>query len=78
MQNLLHTEFPNDYRKIGEGQWLVSASGTARELSDRLERASLHNNHGSAVIMRVTSYWGRASNETWEWLSNKMQAGNGS
>ena len=58
MQEILNKEFPDDHYQLADGQWLVATSGTARALSDRLEKASPNQNHGNAVIMRVASYWG--------------------
>ena len=78
MQELLNKEFPNDHYQLADGQWLVATSGTARALSDRLEKVSPNQNHGDAVIMRVASYWGRAPSDTWEWMYDRVQATNGS
>ena len=78
MRGLLEQEFPGNHHYLAHGQWLVSTTGTARELSDRLDKASPEASHGSAMILRVSSYWGRAATDTWEWMHDRMQASNGS
>lgn len=55
-----HYSLPN-------GEYLVSFSGTSRELSDALEVTEGKN--GTAVIVSVGSYYGRATNDVWEWMS---------
>lgn len=67
------------YRLGGNAGWLVSYRGTSVELSKFLgitgqpegEPPSVY----SILITSVGSYYGRGSNEMWEWLKTRMEAG---
>lgn len=56
--------------------WLVAYNGTSKELTNHLgitgqaegERSPV----GSAIVAPIGSYYGRGSNDMWEWLSLKF------
>ena len=52
--------------------WLVSAEGTAQQLSEKLGVTSGVN--GAAVILEVAAYFGRANPNIWSWLKLKFEA----
>lgn len=68
--------FPNDHLDLGDNEWLISARGTAQEVSNRLGLAP-ENEAGSAIIFSMQSYYGRASTNIWEWIKTKAEEGNG-
>lgn len=51
---------------LDENNWLISFSGTARELSDRLGISD--GERGSGVVTEVASYSGRANPAVWTWI----------
>jgi hypothetical protein len=70
--------FPTDCLAITDTQWLISTKGTAIELTAKLgiydgaepEKPAI----GSAIILLVTSYFGRAPSDVWDWLKAKQEA----
>ena len=36
MNAAMHSPFPDNHLQVGPGEWLVSAPGTAKEISDKL------------------------------------------
>ena len=82
MLGAIEKAFPGNYIQLQRDEWLVSAPGTAREVSDRLGvtvngKVPQPDNIDAAIILSVTSYYGRASNEIWEWLKAKMERPDG-
>ncbi len=71
----LEQTFPNDHLSVAPGQWLVSASGTAVDVSNRLGISDGKN--GSAIVFSMANYFGRASNELWDWVKTKAERPNG-
>ena len=71
----IQAAFPKNYRLTG-GQWLVSANMTAREVSERigLEKGS---SFGSTLVLRISSYYGLHSTDTWDWLKTAMESSDG-
>ena len=67
----LAEKFPGDHILIRPGQWFVVSSGTAVEVSDKLE-VTPGNATGTAVIAGVSGYYGRANNQIWEWIVAKV------
>lgn len=70
LANSLQIAFPSDHLKVGVGQWIVTARGTARELSDGLGISD--GKVGTVMVLMVGAYWGRASNEIWEWMASRQ------
>jgi len=67
--------FPTDHFDLGTGEWLISAKGTAQELSDRLGLTD--NRVGSAIIFSMQSYYGRAPSNIWDWIKTKSEETDG-
>lgn len=57
----------NKALKLPNGEWLVSYTGTSRQLSDELGISD--HESASALVLNFSSYWGRASKDIWEWVS---------
>lgn len=68
---ILEAEFPEDHLQIRPGQWFLVSSGTARQVSDRLQ-VTPGNETGAAVIVSVNGYYGRTSSQIWEWVAAKV------
>jgi hypothetical protein len=75
----LLAEFPDLHLKIGTGQWLVvgAASMTTTEVSHKLRVTDDTNNPpsdfpGAAIVLSVSNYYGRASQNIWEWITSKI------
>jgi len=68
----IHELFHNKSMMIADSDnWLISYEGTSRQLSDYLEitDSGTESGIGSALVLNFTGYWGRATNDIWEWLS---------
>jgi hypothetical protein len=63
---------------ISETQWLISANGTAIDLSAKLGVYDPKNPNlpsiGNAVIFATSSYFGRGQAIIWEWLKAKLES----
>lgn len=71
LQAAIIANFPNDYILIRPGQWLIAAGGTAKEISDRLGITPAGAS-GSAVVVSISGYYGRAGTQIWEWVASKL------
>ena len=73
--------FPNDNFDLGNNEWLISAQGTAKALSDRLgitnEPPGSQTVAGNAIVFSMENYFGRAANDIWEWIKTKAEATDG-
>jgi hypothetical protein len=59
--------FAQSFVKIdGSGGWLISANQTAQGLSDFL--GITDGSNGSAIVIEVASYFGRANPNIWTWI----------
>lgn len=65
--------FPENHLQINTQSWLVSLDGTSQELSDKL--GVTDGSHGSAVIVSISGYYGRAPTTIWEWMKAKLESG---
>jgi hypothetical protein len=73
-----HIPSPADrYKLQAERGWLIKFNGTTVELSNQLkitgQPSGEHSPVGSALIVPVTGYFGRGSNDMWEWLKNRLE-----
>jgi hypothetical protein len=66
--------FPDNYFQVSPDKriFLVSAAGTAKDVSDRLGISEGALN--SAVVFGISGYYGRAPMNTWEWIAAKLAA----
>jgi len=65
----LETHYPGNHLKVGVGQWLIAGSGTAAEISNTL--GITVGTSGAGIVVLVAGYYGRASNNIWEWMASK-------
>jgi hypothetical protein len=70
----VETLFPNS---LVSGAWLVSAAGTSEEISNTLRITGEGTDHTapSVIVFTISGYFGRAPNNVWEWLTEKMSGG---
>jgi hypothetical protein len=68
----IESEFPTDHYTVTQTQWLVVSTGTAIDVSTRL--GITDGAAGSGIVLAVSSYYGRTSMATWEWISAKIGA----
>jgi hypothetical protein len=75
---LIKELFPNDYLTLNDTQILISAPGTAEELTKRLGLGPIEEGNppptGSAVILKTSSYYGRAPTAVWDWMKTKLES----
>jgi hypothetical protein len=71
-------KYPSDHMDLGDGSWLISAKGTAKEISDTLGFSSATGSLiGNGIVFRMDSYFGRAPTNIWDWIKVKIEAANG-
>lgn len=75
VETALEREFPNDHFKLGSGEYLVSAVGSAKDVSDKLGISD--GPTGPAIVFRMLNYFGRASTEIWDWIKAKAEQTSG-
>ncbi len=68
-------KFPNNFLSLTPEEWLISADGTAQELSSTLGLTDGVN--GSGVVLSFPTYFGRSQPQTREWIADKMGAKRG-
>ena len=65
---------PGDRLLLPGGGWLVSHTGTTKELAEILGISiSDGNDTTPGIVVAITSYWGRATPDVWEWLQLKLK-----
>lgn len=67
LSTVIPEKFGTDCYCLQNGDWLISYPGTSKQLSDDL--GITDGSNGNAVILNFTGYWGRASNDIWEWIN---------
>lgn len=81
MRNAVQQAFPENFFDLGNNEWLVSAKGTAKEISDRLgitnEPPGTQSRAGNAIVFSMDNYYGRAATNIWEWVKTKVEATDG-
>jgi len=76
MEEALRLVYPGDYIQVHPGEWLVSAVGTAKDISDKLG-VSTGKDVGAAIIFSMANYYGRAPTEIWDWIKTKAERAGG-
>lgn len=71
----LKEKYPDDHYQVRSNEWLVSGTGTAKEISDRLGITG--GDSGSAIVFSMGSYYGRSDKDIWDWIATKLEAGSG-
>lgn len=57
--------------KVRDGFWFIQAGGTAQDVSSQLGVTS--GETGSAIILKVSSYYGRAATDLWDWIQTHWE-----
>lgn len=70
-------EFPKDHLQLQNDEWLISAEMTAIDVSNRIGITTDPSETGSAIVFSMRSYYGRASNDVWDWIKTKSEASGG-
>jgi hypothetical protein len=77
----IKNQFPTDHLAINETQWLISTTGTATELTNKLGIYDPKNptqpSTGNAIIFATSGYFGRAPTTIWEWMKAKLETSPG-
>lgn len=73
LETAIKEKFPDNYQQLSPTQWIISAKGTAKQISDKLGVSIKENPVGNAVILGINSYWGRASTDLWDWMKVKIE-----
>ena len=61
--------YPNGWHALDNGAgWLVSTFGTPQTVSNAL--GITDGRSGSAIVIEVAAYWGRANPNTWSWIQS--------
>jgi len=70
----LEARFKDNYFRVGPGQWIISGSGTASDISKII--GITDGNVGSpAMVLLIGGYFGRAPTNIWEWMASKGSVG---
>jgi hypothetical protein len=72
--------FPADHYEVAANQFLISSSGSAVELVKKLGVYDANNpaaTTGNAVVLAVSSYYGRAPSTLWDWMKVKLEKSSG-
>ena len=69
---------PTDkYKLQNDRGWLLRFDGTTVELSNKLEITGQAKGDtspvGSAIVVPVTSYFGRGPTDMWEWIKTRLE-----
>ena len=75
LEAALTREFPDDHRKLADGQYLVSSKGSAKAVSDKLGISD--NTSGAAIVFKMLNYFGRAPADIWDWIKVKAEQTDG-
>lgn len=66
-----HRDGVLDFRELPHGEFLVSFKGTSEELSNIIGISDASS--GLGIVVRVDSYYGRASTDIWEWIKSRLE-----
>lgn len=70
--------YPNNYLKITDTQWLVSGGGTVIEVTAKIgvydPKQPDNPVSGSAIVISMSAYYGRAPTPVWDWIKAKLEA----
>lgn len=74
----IRENFAENAYEVTPTQWLISASGTALEITTRLGIFDPKNPDapvsGLGIVFATSSYHGRAPSPVWDWIKNKLEA----
>lgn len=72
VEKAVTTAFPENYLQAGKMAWLVADSGTTLAVGQKLGIPSNAELVG-LLIVNFTSYYGRSTANTWEWIKTKLE-----
>ncbi len=72
MESAIRRVFPSDHLKVTDNEWLISAIGTSKDISDKLG-VTPGNETGPAIVFSMANYYGRAMMEVWDWIKAKAE-----
>lgn len=65
------------YKLQSDRGWLIKFDGTSVELSNHIGLTGQEQGHpspiGSAIIVPVSTYYGRGPGDMWEWLKTRLE-----
>ena len=65
----IEEHYPQKYHQVDDCFFIASQDEMSYEVGEKIGIGSSGDNSISAgIILGVTSYWGRATRELWEWL----------
>jgi hypothetical protein len=73
LEAAIKNKYPNSFYMYSSTQWFISSKSTAKEISDQLGISIKQDHIGSAVVVGVNGYWGRANNDLWDWMKAKTE-----
>jgi hypothetical protein len=76
LENSIKENFPDNYYKVHDNQWLISTTGTAKEVSVKIGIEDKEKKL-NGIIFAISGYWGRAANDIWEWIASKWEKKDG-
>ncbi len=65
--------YPDANYFVGNGVWLVAGSGTANDVSNKVG-ITPDATAGTAIVLEVASYFGRANPAIWTWIKANWEA----
>lgn len=71
LENAIHAAFPSTVYNLSASSWLVAASGTAKDVSDKIGITG--GESGSAIVTETASYYGRANPAIWTWIKTNWE-----
>ena len=67
-------KFANKAMRLPNGEWLVAYDGTSKQLSEEAGITETEPSTGSAMVLNFSAYWGRASQDIWEWIKENGES----
>ena len=74
VQRAVQEKFPSDNLAVSTNAWVISATGIAKDVSDRLIGSPPPPGSPQLVIFSISGYFGFAPNTYWEWIALKLAA----
>jgi hypothetical protein len=73
MAELIEAKFQHSC-KLTEDQWLIAGEFTVMEVANKLRIGTDEREdreYGSAIVLGIHAYYGRASDHVWDWMKVK-------
>ena len=79
MDEAIRSKYPDSHIKVDDDEWLISARGTAVEVSNDLGITAPDSKTvtGPAMVFSMANYYGRATTEIWDWIKTKLETSSG-